>query len=368
MFKHLYARGLNWIEIQSVFPFLETLKGSAQSPIYHVEGDVYIHTCMVVEALVNHIDFKKLNDDEQEIAFLTALFHDIAKPITQKIEDDGRITNKHHSRIGSYMTREILYDMGYDYRKREIICNLITVHQEPFWIINHEDTLDYQTILMSLTTNSLKLLALQAKADIIGRVCPDQEGILLNIDLFEDHAKTLHCWDQPFLFANEHTKRQYLIDYHNKSPFIELYDPLDDGFVVSILSGLPGSGKSTIASSLNQPIVSMDIIRKENKIDPTDNQGLVKQLFLNQVKVLLAQKKPFIIDNVNLDRTRRTQLIDLCCSYKAKTKLIYKELDKKLTWQRNISRQESVPLKAWNKLIKKMEPPTSDEAHFLEYI
>lgn len=323
MFTHLYKNGLDWLEIQKVFPFLETLKGSSQSSIYHGEGDVYIHTCMVVDALICHDDFKSLNKEEQEIAFLTALFHDIAKPVTRKVEDDGRITNTHHSRVGAHMAREILYDMGYDYKKREIICNLIHVHQEPFWVINHEDTLNYKTIKMSLTTSSLKLLALQAKADIIGRICPDKEGIMLNIELFEDNAKSLNCWDRPFQFANEHTKRQYLIDYQNKSPFITLYDPLDDNFIVSILSGLPGSGKSTFSKKLNQPIISMDQIRKEYDIDPTDNQGQVKQIFMNQLKNKLAKKESFVIDNINLDKTRRTQIIDLCCSYKAKTKLFY---------------------------------------------
>jgi len=366
MFFKINYQNIDWDALEDTFPFLNNLKGSTQSALYHQEGDVYIHTKLVIEALLEQDDFHKLSSEQKEMMFLTALFHDIAKPVT-RIEEDGFIKNPHHSRIGAMMSREILYDMGYPAFLREQLCNIISVHQDPFWIIEKDDkTIDYLTIKMSLITGSIKNLCLQARADMIGRICPDQDSTLLNIDLFEEHAKSMGCWDKPFEFANLHTKRQYLIDYKNKSPYLELYDPTE--FTVNIMCGLPGSGKSTYAKTLGLPIISMDDIREELHISPTDDQGIIRQEFLKRTKQMLAKKQDFIIDNVNLDKTRRASLIDLCCAYKAKVNIVYKELDFKTCLERNMSRNDCVPVHIWKSMIKKMELPTHEEAHTLKII
>ena len=50
-----------------LLPILETFKGVQQEPSHHAEGDVYEHTCNVLEALENYSDFQSLDDSDTEL-------------------------------------------------------------------------------------------------------------------------------------------------------------------------------------------------------------------------------------------------------------------------------------------------------------
>ena len=74
------------------FPVLRKLASTPQDPYYHAEGDVWTHTCMVLQALLASRDYANANDDERFVLFYAALLHDIAKPDTTVIDETtGRI-------------------------------------------------------------------------------------------------------------------------------------------------------------------------------------------------------------------------------------------------------------------------------------
>ncbi len=86
---------------QVVPEFLKTI-GCEQPPEWHPEGDVYTHTCIMLEMLGN--------DAPLELC-LAVLLHDIAKPPCQTFED--RIRFNGHDAMGATMADEILRRLRY---------------------------------------------------------------------------------------------------------------------------------------------------------------------------------------------------------------------------------------------------------------
>ena len=98
----------DWDAIWSLWPELAALDDCPQDPIHHAEGDVGIHTRMVVEALVSDNEWQSLPPIEQSYVFWAAVLHDVGKPAVTKHEDDGRISSRGHSRVGASIARQCL--------------------------------------------------------------------------------------------------------------------------------------------------------------------------------------------------------------------------------------------------------------------
>ena len=67
-----------------ILPEIETLRGVEQSPDFHPEGDVFIHTLL----LLAELDKRGTDDRPSETLALGALLHDVAKPQCQSEVDD----------------------------------------------------------------------------------------------------------------------------------------------------------------------------------------------------------------------------------------------------------------------------------------
>ena len=115
---------------------LARLADTPQDPIYHAEGDVWIHTCLVVEALLAQPAYQQASAEQRFVLFFAALLHDIAKPDTTVIDKDtGRIGQPGHSRRGAVDARLLLWRAGVPFELREQICRIIAVHQVPFFAL-----------------------------------------------------------------------------------------------------------------------------------------------------------------------------------------------------------------------------------------
>ena len=77
----------------------------AQNPKHHKEGDAYIHAML---ALDNATYFKNEVSDQYKFLNL-ALYHDIGKAKTTKLNDKGYIQSINHEAVGSNMVDEIIY-------------------------------------------------------------------------------------------------------------------------------------------------------------------------------------------------------------------------------------------------------------------
>ena len=102
-----------------ILPEIETMKGVQQQPEYHPEGDVFIHTRMLLE---------KLDKPSLALAF-GALFHDIAKPKTFAVRE-GRITFYEHEHIGVQMTEAIMRRLRFSNDQIRDVCACVGNHMK----------------------------------------------------------------------------------------------------------------------------------------------------------------------------------------------------------------------------------------------
>ncbi len=84
-------------------------------------GDVITHTLMAMENLVKdgYTDYKMQ---------LACLLHDIGKPKTQVIRENGRISNHGHELEGEKYSKEILRSLKYSNDDRDFVSTLIGNH------------------------------------------------------------------------------------------------------------------------------------------------------------------------------------------------------------------------------------------------
>ena len=83
--------------LREVLPEIEKMKGVAQPPQYHPEGDVWTHTLMLLEQLKQGCP--------RTLAW-GALLHDVGKPPTFRVAPD-RIRFDNHVEVGEAMAQEI---------------------------------------------------------------------------------------------------------------------------------------------------------------------------------------------------------------------------------------------------------------------
>ena len=97
------------------FPEIGALAGVPQDPSWHPEGDVGIHTMLVVDAAARIAARENLEGDPRAVLLFSALCHDFAKPATTQLRDrDGRQrwTSWGHEAAGGPMARAFLERIG----------------------------------------------------------------------------------------------------------------------------------------------------------------------------------------------------------------------------------------------------------------
>ena len=84
--------------------------------------------------------------------------------------------------------------------------------------------------------------------------------------------------------------------------------------------------------------------------------------------MFLRKGQPFAWNATNITKQMRSQWIDLFVSYKARVRLVYLEVPYYDWHRQNSNREHPVPTNVLQRLLGKLEVPTPDEAHSVEYI
>jgi poly(A) polymerase len=113
-FEMLDATGL----LAQVLPEVVKMKGVAQPPQYHPEGDVWVHTLMLLDELLAGVP--------SALAW-GALLHDIGKPATFRVAPD-RIRFDGHVEAGIHIAEEICRRLRFPNHETEQILSLIANH------------------------------------------------------------------------------------------------------------------------------------------------------------------------------------------------------------------------------------------------
>lgn len=375
-----FEDNIAWDLIESFFSgksfhAFSEMRNTFQNPIFHGEGDVYTHTQMVCRELLKMPDFKILPEHNQTELFIAALLHDTGKVKTTRIED-GVFVSPKHSLIGSHIVREFLWKecnfSGTPEKQnfRETICSLIRYHMLPVHLIEYENPQVKAMMTASIRELahdfSLNLLRMLSEADVKGRIAYDIDEELYRVQLFKMIAEESQCLYNSYSFADKFTEHA-CFSGRNVQPDQVLYN--DTWGEVIMMSGLPGTGKDTWISmnAPDMPVISLDEIRKELRIKPTDEQGAVIHTAQERAKELLRKKQPFIWNATDITRDIRQKWIMLFERYNAGVRIVYLETDYDTLLKRNSERENVVPEIAIEKMLGKLSPPTPEEAEIVEW-
>jgi poly(A) polymerase len=104
--------------LQQVLPEISDMKGVAQPPEFHPEGDVFVHTLLLLENLPQPCPLT--------LAW-GALLHDVGKPATFRVAPD-RIRFDNHVEVGVKMAEEICRRLRFSNDEAEQILALVDNH------------------------------------------------------------------------------------------------------------------------------------------------------------------------------------------------------------------------------------------------
>ncbi len=176
--------------VDRLFPELRALVGCPQDPEWHPEGDVWVHTLMVVDQARARID--DLDPPQRLTLMLAALCHDLGKPATTEFID-GRIRSRGHEEAGVPPTRAFLDRLdvhtlaGYDVRRQ--VLGLVAHHLKPgMWRRAPQPVGDGAFRRLARKVD-LELLALLSAADCLGRT--RDFDCAATMDWFLDRARAL---------------------------------------------------------------------------------------------------------------------------------------------------------------------------------
>jgi tRNA nucleotidyltransferase (CCA-adding enzyme) len=181
------ARDLGVVE--RLFPDVHALVGCPQEPEWHPEGDVWIHTLMVIDQARQRID--DLDHPRQAALMLGALCHDLGKPPTTAYVD-GRIRSIDHEQAGvvpatALLDRLHVHTMGGFNVRREVL-GMVAHHLKPLAFYKADPRAGDGAFRRLALKVDLELLARLALSDCLGRTGDfDCSGI----QWFLDRARAL---------------------------------------------------------------------------------------------------------------------------------------------------------------------------------
>lgn len=103
--------------LHEILPELERMKDCKQDPEFHPEGDVFIHTKMLLD---------RLKSPSVVLAF-SALLHDVGKP-PAFTKDGDAIHFYHHERLGGEIARNILARLRFSNKEIDAITGAVENH------------------------------------------------------------------------------------------------------------------------------------------------------------------------------------------------------------------------------------------------
>ena len=169
--------GMNWWKelrvIEQIFPEIQSLVGVVQDPDWHPEGDVFVHTTLVVDRARELIE--ELPYPKQATVMLAALAHDFGKPATTQFID-GHWRSRGHEEAGveptiCFLDRLNIHTM-FGYNVRGQVLALVREHLKPGEFYKKQSEVGDGAFRRLARRCELDLLYRVAAADSLGRNAP----------------------------------------------------------------------------------------------------------------------------------------------------------------------------------------------------
>ncbi len=371
--------------------WLYNLEHTPQDPEWHGEGNVKIHTGMVLDELYLLLasDAKHIVGWKRQALILGAALHDIGKTVqTHEAEIDGirRTVSPRHEEVGrNYLAFKIMH-WALPFKVMRMVLNLVGEHHMPRRLILRE--LKKKAYLKLSRDVDLELLYFLEVADMRGRICADLSEQLLHMEEFKLFAQEYGVWDSDYtdgvravldapLADLKASEKDYVFGRtltHLESGKIQMaeegisttYEHRANHSHLVVFCGPSGSGKSTFINE-NYPeyaLVSLDKLREKinGKRGIQKHKGEIIRQAKEELKCALREKSNVVWDATNLRRDFRESICKLGYDYHALVTLVVFLLPEVTVFKNNRNRVHVVPEEIMLKQIDSYQFPIVSEA------
>lgn len=105
--------------LRMVLPEMEPLKGCDQPPDFHPEGDVFVHTRLMLSLLPEKVSLPLV---------LSVLFHDLGKPSTRIVDETGRIRFNGHEGVSAEISHRIMQRLRFPNEVIDAVIPAVRLH------------------------------------------------------------------------------------------------------------------------------------------------------------------------------------------------------------------------------------------------
>jgi tRNA nucleotidyltransferase (CCA-adding enzyme) len=163
-----YTSSLNYLldtGLHTLYPEISNLIGLEQNPEWHPEGNVFIHTGYVLDAMGQLCDSNNVDDDTRLVLIFAALTHDFGKAVTTEVID-GKITSRNHERMGVPIAEKFLNSIGCPQYIIEKVLPLVREHMAANIVLSDKAI---RNLSNRLDKANIYLLSILIMADQFGR-------------------------------------------------------------------------------------------------------------------------------------------------------------------------------------------------------
>ncbi len=374
----------------SVLPLLGDLESTEQDAGWHAEGNVRIHTEMVMAEAYALLRGERADASEHERAVLVlgALLHDIAKPVTtREREIDGRIRlvcPKHELRGRSYLAMHLAGHVPL--RLLTDVMSTTGYHNAlKLLVVRNRDRGAYLRLARHVSLQEVYWLEV---ADIRGRECEDKEGQLEILELFRMFAVEYGLWEGDGFESWERELLPSLSGLTSATADFAIArarNDLENGLIttpdeaiaksyqlrkghpeVVVMVGLSGSGKSTFAKTHldDHAVISLDEIRDSlSSRENQQNNSKVVRIAKEELRKHLRARGRVVWDATSLRIDFRSAVIDLAMDYGALITIVAVHASLATLQERDKRREHPVPAAIRAKQVHTAQWPELREAH-----
>ena len=152
------------------YPILKSMEQTPQDPIWHPEGDVFVHTGHVCDVAAEIADREGLGAEERLIVLFAALCHDMGKASTTVKNEKGRWIAPKHADVGVTLAQQFLTCINAPKWLIDHVKPLVKEHMSH--VSHHEGNPTDRTIRRlanRLTPSTMRLWSMVCESDASGR-------------------------------------------------------------------------------------------------------------------------------------------------------------------------------------------------------
>jgi tRNA nucleotidyltransferase/poly(A) polymerase len=187
--------------LEILLPEVTVMKGCEQPPEFHPEGDVFVHTRLMLSMLPPEVSIPLV---------FSVLLHDTGKPATFQRDETGRIRFNGHESVSAEITKHIFERLRFSNAETEetVVC-----------VKNHMSFKDVKNMRVSTLKRFLARPTIEDEMELHRVDCLGSHGLLDNYDFL--HAKQVEFSNAPLIPPPLISGRDLIADGYRPGPLFK---------------------------------------------------------------------------------------------------------------------------------------------------